>query len=207
MPAAKVPVLVRPQFLDGMPDVSLAPYAIPNHGRLAGAASDATHLAGPKLPSGLVPIRQPLPASASLLSSIAGSYQGQANQVGSEEHDGQTPPTLDSPGVDGNNQRLVGPIVDSDSQVLSEILSCRLGSRRIVRTVWTHGANGPSKAAVFTESRRRPVGLTSGSNLSWSNLDIIQKFLEPHLSRLVDMCEPVTSFYLRPVADALLVVS
>ncbi len=115
------------------------------------------------------------------LSAIGGRFPHDVNGSG------QLPKTLDSLEDENSNQRLVGPALESDSQALSSILASNLHGRHVMRTVWTSNPSGWSAPIVFTRSRKRPVGLQSGLNPAQAKLQLIEKFLEPWLSRLIEL--------------------
>jgi hypothetical protein len=84
-----------------------------------------------------------------------------------------------------SGQRLLGPIVDSDSRVLSGLVPCDAGGRRIARTFWTSDASGLSDPITFTATRRQPIGLDQSCDSAKTSLNIIVKLLEPHQLRLI----------------------
>lgn len=98
---------------------------------------------------------------------------------------GQIPEALDSPEDEGSNQRLIGPVLESDTRALSGILHGNAQGRHVVRTLWTGNPSGWSAPIVFTRTRKRPVGLDQGLNPTKRKLELIEKFLEPWVSCLV----------------------
>lgn len=99
----------------------------------------------------------------------------------------QASQTLDSPLDSGSNSRILGPVLDSDSRVLADYFPQSLGDHRVMRAFVSSNARNLSAPAVFLGARRRPVGLSTVSNLAKANLDLIEKFLDPFVPNLIEM--------------------
>lgn len=130
---------------------------------------------------------QQLSISSTITPAVPEIYQGSALSCDEQPLANDGPKTLESPRNHHSNQRHVGPIAGSDNQALSDLVHTGLGDRSITRTLWTTNAGGLSAPVVFTEARRRPVGLKHDLNTAKANLEIIQKLLEPRFPQVVTL--------------------
>ncbi|EXM13221.1 hypothetical protein FOTG_18323 [Fusarium oxysporum f. sp. vasinfectum 25433] len=94
-----------------------------------------------------------------------------------------------NPSPDSNsNCRVLGPILESDSRIAVDCFPRSLCDHRIIKSDRISSiAALPLNPPVFARARRRPAGLDNLLNPAQTNLQLLEKFLQPHCSILVEM--------------------
>lgn len=159
------------------------------HSRSPGSSTAPTH-PQPEQPAASIhevsaPALAPAASAADALQDLLGDRTATSPLAVNEIVQGSQ--TLDSPLDSGNNRRILGPVLDSDSRVLADYFPRSLGDHRVMKTFASTNARNLSAPAVFLGARRRPAGLNTVSNLAKANLDLIEKFLDPFIPSLIEM--------------------
>lgn len=85
-----------------------------------------------------------------------------------------------------HNLHIVGPASTNDDRVLSDYLSAIPGMTRGTRMLIPVPANR-SRPVLFTMVKKRPIGLPASRSPSAEKVDMIEKLLEPHTSKVIDL--------------------
>jgi len=88
---------------------------------------------------------------------------------------------------DDSGHRLIAPVFGSDSQAVSSLLGNGSSGHYIARTVFTGDPSGWSSPIVFTKTRKRPIGLSAGSEPAKRSLGFVEDTLRSWLPQLVDL--------------------
>lgn len=96
---------------------------------------------------------------------------------------------------DGHGSHIVSPAVANDDDVLQSYLSTFPGARRpsMVRASPPNSnrATTTARPVLFNTVPKRPLGVTTNQSVAAAKCDIIEKFIEPGVEDLVDLCVAV----------------